>query len=78
MELLLEAVLVIAGAIQSIVTIYRANLLWARYRVADIEAYADEHSMSVDAIRNSSRLAFGIQATFTILYWLALYVLVFR
>lgn len=78
MEVVLSAVLVIGGFLNSVVAIYRANLTWARYMVDDPEAYADQHGLPLEAVANANLLACLIQFVYTVLYWLAVYALVIR
>lgn len=78
MAFLFDAVLVVAGLLQSLTTVYRGVLLYVRETVDDLEAYSEEHGVSVEAILRSSRVGFAIQFVFTVFYWLAVYELVFR
>lgn len=78
MTFLFELVLIVAGLLQSLVTVYRGTLLWVKETSDDIEWYAANNDVTVDAIRRSSWLGFAVQLVFTVLYWLSLYALVFR
>lgn len=78
MSFLFEVVLILVGLQQSVVTIYRGSLIWARRTVDNLEAYAEEHEVPYESLVSASSLAFGIQASFTVLYWLSIYALVFR
>lgn len=78
MDLLFESVLIVAGLLQSLISIYRGSLLWVKETYGDIEWYAANHDVPLDAIQRASRVGVAIQVTFTVLYWLSLYALVFR